>query len=113
MIQKKYLDLIFKRIKTLELRPQPLNYLRPGDIFFLQDTTKPGTIRGYVTFEGYIEFESEAHFQSLSNAHGVFDETMEETGWEFGYKFSKPHEYDEIIRCESSGQQRKLIRKIY
>ena len=38
---------------------------------------------------------------------------MKETGWTHGYKFSKPHEYDEVLRCESTGQQRKLIRKIY
>ena len=68
---------------------------------------------GYVIFEGYIEFESEAHFQRLSNAHSVFDKTMKETGWTHGYKFSKPHEHDEVLRCESTGQQRKLVRKIY
>ena len=113
VIEKKYLDMIFSRIKTLECRNDPLNYLDPGDVLYLQETTKPGTIRGYVIFEGYIEFESQAHFQRLSNAHRVFDQTLEESGYTHGYKFSKPHEYDEVIRVESTGQQRKLVRKVY
>ena len=104
--------MIFKGIKTLECRNQPLNYLNPGDVLYLQETTKPDTIRGYVIFGGWIEFESETHFQRLSNAHRVFDKTLEETGYTHGYIFSKPHEYSEVIRCESTGQQRKLIRSI-
>ena len=61
----------------------------------------------------YIEFESQIHFQNLSNEHRVFDKTLEETGFKYGYIFSKPHEYDEVFKCESTGQQRKIIIRIY
>ena len=50
VIEKKYLDLIFKRIKTLELRPKPLNYLNPGDVLYLQETTKPRVQLGVMSF---------------------------------------------------------------
>ena len=110
VIQKKYLDMIFARIKTLECRSQPLDYLKKGDILFLQETTKPHTIRGYVVFQGYIQFESQIHFETLSNEHRVFDKKLEETNYKYGYRLSKPHEYDEVLKCESTGQQRKIIR---
>jgi len=110
VIDKKNLDAIFARIKTLECRKDPLNYLKEGDILFLQETTKPNTIRGYVVFQGCFEFESQIHFQSLSNQHGVFDKRLEETNYKCGYRFSKPHEYHEVLKCESTGQQRKIIR---
>ena len=49
----------------------------------------------------------------LMPIHRVFDKTMKETGYKHEYKIFKPHQYDEVIRCESTGQQRKLVRKIY
>ena len=52
VIKKIYLDMIFRGIKTLECRTQPLNYLDPGDVLYLQERNKPGTIRGYVIFGG-------------------------------------------------------------
>ena len=51
------------------------------------------------------------HLPSVTEA--AFDQTLKETGYKHGYEFSKPHEHDEVIRCESSGQQRKLIRVIF
>ena len=110
VIDKKNLDLIFAEIKTLECRKDPLNYLKEGDILFLQETTKPNTIRGYVVFQGYLKFESQIHFQRLSNQHRVFDKRLEETNYQYGYRLSNPHEYDEVLKCESTGQQRKIIR---
>lgn len=112
VIEKKYLDMIFARIKTLECRSNPIRYLNKGDILFLQEKNKPDTIRGYTVFEGCIEFESQIHFQNLSNGHRVFDKTLQESGYKFAYIFSKPHEYDEVLECESTGQQRKIIRVV-
>ena len=109
VIKKIYLDMIFNRIKTIECRSDPLKYLKKGDILFLQNTDKPNTIRGYVVFDGYFAFESQIHFQNLSNEHRVFDKTLEETNYKYGYRFSKPHEYKEVLKCESTGQQRKII----
>ena len=78
--------------------------------FHCRMLTNPNTIRGYFVFEGYIEFESQIHFKSLEIEHRVFDQKLEETNYKFGYRFSGPHEYDEVLRCESTGQQRKIVR---
>ena len=59
----------------------------------------------YVIFQGLVEFESEDHFPSLDH--------LKESGYEFGWEFSNDHEYDELMKCECSGQQRKVITKVY
>ena len=69
-------------------------------------------VKGYVIFQGLVEFESEDHFQSLDNLHRVYDTTLKESGYEFGWEFSNDHEYDELMKCECSGQQRKVITKV-
>ena len=40
----------------------------------------------------------------LEIEHRVFDKKLEETNYKYGYRFSGPHEYDEVLKCESTEQ---------
>ena len=109
VVDRIHLDLLLNGTKTLECRSKPCRILKIGDTMFFQETKKPGTVCGYAIFQGLVEFKSERHFRELEDSHRVYDSTLKESGYKYGRKFSSPHRYDEEIKVDSSGQQRKCI----
>ena len=113
VVMKIHLDSILRGIKTLECRSKACRNLKIGDPLFFQEKNRSGTIRGYVTFQGLVEFKSERQFQDLVESHRVYNTTLEETGYKFGWILSSPHQYDEEIIVDSRGQQRKRVYKVF